>query len=340
MDMVQRQALIEALTKAVTSIKKRGDEGEYIRLLSALKKQLPYHIKKVYPIRKEVYKVYTTTGVFILKGYSSFSRLKLQEAFTDSIKKEGFRKSYSFIKLDQEPIVYDNQYFGCLPFIEPHPTPFTFKTNSERLEGLKLLSEFHQVTKRTVKGYQTLIPEYNLRKKWKERLKKFKDNKKVLHKYLPTDVINEWIQWGEWSLNGIKQHEHNMVDEQVILHGDVAHHNYLRKKDGTLYLIDFDLISIGSKQLDLLQYSNRILPSIDWNLDALLQYKDLYQLTQNPGYLHALVYPTDLFREWNRLIKEGSDRNHKKVQSMLNQSLSQLHLRQDFTSKIINHISK
>jgi hypothetical protein len=337
--MDQLQALIEALTKAVTSINKRGDEGEYIRLLSSLQKQLPYQIKKVYPIRKEVYKVYTGTGVFILKGYSSLGRLKLQEAFTDSIRKEGFQKSYSFIKWNLEPIVYDNQYFGCLPYIEPHSTPFTFKSHTERLEGLSLLDEFHQVTKHTVKGYQTLIPEYNLQNKWTERLEKFKNNKKILRKYLPQEVISEWIEWGEWSLNGIEHHVNRMKEENVVLHGDVAHHNFLRKKDGTLYLIDFDLISIGSKHLDLLQYANRILPSIDWNIKSLAQYKDLRKLMANPGYLHALVYPTDLFREWNRMVKERSDNNPKKLKAMLDQSLSQLRLRQHFNAQIKSSFS-
>lgn len=341
MDMGLRQIQIEGSTRVVNFIdKKRGDDSENIRLLSSFQEQFPFHIKEIYPIRDHVFKINTTKGVFILKGYSSYSRLKLQETFTATLRKEGFHKTYSFFQLDQEPIVYKNKYFGCLPFIEPHHRSFTFENEKEIQEGLNLLNEFHQITKNSVKRYQTILAEYNIQKKWTERFDEFVNNINAISKYIPKELISEWVYWAKWSLEGINKY-HSSLDKEdpVILHGDVAHHNFLRKKDGKLYLIDFDLISIGSKNIDLLQYANRILPFIHWKLTHLYQIKGFIPMLSNPVYLYALVYPTDLFREWNRIIREGTEQNAFKLQMVMNQSLLMVNLRQKFNTELIKLVS-
>jgi hypothetical protein len=341
MDMDRQLTRIEGLTRVVNFIdKKRGDESEYIRLLSSFQQQFPYQIKEIYRIRDHVFIINTTRGAYILKGYSSYSRLKLQETFTATLQKEGFRKTYVFLQLSHDPIVYQNKYFGCLPFIEPHHQSFSFEKENERQEGLILLNEFHQVTKNSVKRYQTILPEYNIQKKWTERFDEFVNNINTVSKYIPIEVILEWINWAEWSLAGISKLNDSIEKEHpVILHGDVAHHNFLRKKDGKLYLIDFDLISIGSKNIDLLQYANRILPFINWNLTHFYQYKDFKRLLSNPVYIYALVYPTDLFREWNRLIREGSEQNFSKLQLVMNQSLLLHKFRKQFNTDLIKKMT-
>jgi thiamine kinase-like enzyme len=341
MDMGHHRIQIEGSTRVVNFIdRKRGGESENIRLLSTFQKQFPYQIKEIYPIRDHVFKINTTKGVFILKGYSSYSRLKLQETITASLQKEGFHKTYSYLQLDQDPIVYQNKYFGCLPFIEPHHRSFTFENEKERQEGLTLLNEFHRVTKNSVKRYQTILAEFNIQKKWTERFDEFVKNTKVVSKFIPNDIISEWIYWAKWSLEGIKKHHSSIEKEHpVILHGDVAHHNFLRSKDGKLFLIDFDLISIGSKHIDLLQYANRILPFINWELNHLYQYKGFDTLLFQPVYLYALVYPTDLFREWNRVIREGIEKNPFRLQIVMKQSILMLNLRQQFNTDLINMVT-
>jgi thiamine kinase-like enzyme len=341
MDMDHQLIQIEGLTRVVNFIdKKRGDESENLRLLSSFQQQFPYHIKEIYPIREHVFKINTTKGAYILKGYSSYSRLKLQETFTASLQKEGFHKTYSFLQLDQEPIFHQNKYFGCLPYIEPHHRSFTFETEKERVDGLNLLNEFHLVTINSVKRYQTILAEFNLLKKWTERFDEFVNNTNTVSKYIPMEVISDWMNWAEWSLEGINQHKDSLtIDPPVILHGDVAHHNFLRKKDGKLLLIDFDLITIGSKNMDLLQYANRILPFINWNFNHLYQYKSFKSMLSNPVYMYALVYPTDLFREWNRVIREGVEQNSFRLQMVLNQSLLMMNVRKQFHTELIKLVT-
>ncbi|WP_442595199.1 phosphotransferase [Neobacillus sp. D3-1R] len=322
--------------KAVNMIdRKRGDDGVNIRLLSSFQKQFPYKIKELYPLRDHVFKIKTSKGSFILKGYSSYNRLKLQETFTSSLHKEGFNNTYSFIILDQDPIMYENKYFGCIQYIEPHKRTFSYISDNERQEGLSLLDNFHEITKQSVGRYQSILPEFNLQKKWLERRDQFVKNTPIISHYISSDLIKEWLNWADWSLEGIIKNEHIIESEpSVILHGDVAHHNFLRGKSGKLYLIDFDLISIGPRSMDLLQYSNRILPFINWNLNSLIRYKSLKDLFRNQSYIYALVYPTDLFREWNRFIRENHFRDVYKLQNLINQTLSKMQLRQEFTKQL------
>jgi hypothetical protein len=341
MDMVQLLVQIEATTRAVNFInKQRGDEGDHIRLLSSFQKQFPYRIQEIYPLRDHVFRINTTKGIFILKGYTSYSRLKLQETFTSSLQNEGFNKTYTFINLNQDPIVYEGKYYGCLPFIEPNHRSFSYNNEKERQEGLSILEEFHQVTKFSVQRYQTILSDYSLQKKWTERFNQFLLNLSAVSKYVPNEMVLEWIQWGEWSLDGLSKHYHLLEKEPpVILHGDVAHHNFLRKKDGKLFLIDFDLISIGPSSIDLLQYANRILPFIKWDINSLVQHRNLKKLMTSDIYIYALVFPTDLFREWNRLIREGFDQNAFKLQQVLNQSFLNFTLRQQFVNELKKLVS-
>lgn len=326
----------EYLTKVVNLIdRNRGDDSENIRLLSIFQKQFPYKINEIYRLRDNVYKIKTAKGVYILKGYSSYNRLKLQETFTSSLQKEGFDQTYSFISFNQDPIIYEGRYFGCIQYIEPLKRSFSYISEKERQEGLCLLDTFHRITEQSVRRYQSILPEFNLHKKWLERRNQFERNSHFISHYVSNEMILEWLKWADWSLDGIIRNESTIEKEpNVILHGDVAHHNFLRGKDGKLYLIDFDLISIGPSSMDLLQYANRILPFINWNMNSLIGYKSLERLLNEHSYIYALAYPTDLFREWNRFIRENNDRTGLKLQQLINQTLTKMKLRQQFINQL------
>jgi len=100
----------------------------------------------------------------------------------------------------------------------------------------------------------------------------------------------------------IKNKEYFLKKPYCIIHGDVAHHNFILGNDG-LYLIDFDLAKMAPDILDDLQFCNRILPHLDWSLEKLSMYKPLEKNLQEKSFLSALIYPTDLLREWNYFLK-------------------------------------
>src|SRR5690606_14014221 len=122
--------------------------------------------------------------------------------------------------------------------------------------------------------------------------------------FVQKEIINELLAWADWSLRGIEEEAWLFQSgRQVILHGDVAHHNFLRAKDQSLYLLDFDLVAIGSPHSDYLQYANRILPFMNWSFEELKEYPIFKYSLEEIGFLHALAYPTDIFREWISVIR-------------------------------------
>ncbi|WP_071395892.1 phosphotransferase [Bacillus tuaregi] len=324
------------------TIKFRGDDGFHNRLLSYLKQHLPFQILSLTPLRKNVYIVSLKDGFqFVLKGYSSLRRLKIQEVFTQSLKKAGFDYSYSFYSLPNEHrLFFESQYFGFLEYLRRGENTFYYDSMDHCQEGLTLLQSFHIASEKLVDSYRTILPAFHLIDKWEERLQQFQANAHVLSSFLQKEVIEGLIYWAEWSLTGLRQEKESLYSfPNVILHGDVAHHNFFRISTGELYLIDFDLISTGPSIADYLQYSNRILPFLSWSIKELSSFQLLQSYFQHPVFLYALAFPTDIFREWNRLVKEHTYNDVRKVRSVMELTLGQLDERLAFYKQLETNIN-
>lgn len=318
----------------------RGDDFFQNRLFSYLQNQLNVPIKEISQIRKQVYKVKAESFEFILKGFSSYHQLILQKDFLTALKREGFQKTYSYYPVEKEPpLLFERNYYGCLEFIRPSKKEFTFKQQQDRLDGLKLLSQFHEVNETLVKQYTGNIPSFDQLGKWQERTITFMNNLPVIRYFVQKEIINEMLIWADWSLKGIER-ELGLFEtgKKVILHGDVAHHNFLRNKDKEIYLIDFDLISSGNPRSDYLQYANRILPFIHWSFQKLADYKEIATYLDEKGFLYALAFPTDIFREWNRAIREQTYLQPARIQQLLEMTVIQFQQRQNFFAELRQYL--
>jgi thiamine kinase-like enzyme len=313
-----------------------GGDDYFNRLLSYFKQQFKEPIVKMEQIRDNVFIIKTKTKKYVVKGYSKYKKLRLQETFTATLHQEGFEKTYKFLSDPiKEPLFFEGDYFGCIEYLNPHPKAFTFYSHKNRKEGLKLLEEFHTVTSACITRYKTLLSYGNLQAKWSERLTTFKRYRPQICHYLNEETVDELMEWAEWSLRGMKDHESFFPNEpHVILHGDVAHHNFHRDTTGTLDLIDFDLIHIGPACIDFLQYANRILPSIDWSIDELSHYKQIGEFLKEKAFLYALAFPTDIFREWNRILREKKHPKEYHFKYVINLTLEQFSLRREFVQQI------
>ena len=78
-----------------------------------------------------------------------------------------------------------------------------------------------------------------------------------------------------------------------------------------------EVLSIGTPRSDYLQYANRILPFLHWSFQDLAKYKELAIYMNEKGFIYALAFPTDLFREWNRAIREQTYLQPAKIQQLL-----------------------
>ncbi|PLR78015.1 aminoglycoside phosphotransferase [Bacillus sp. V3-13] len=318
-----------------TKTRNGGDDFFHNRLLSFLQKELRRELIEFTPVRKNVYFVRTNDFPFILKGFSTLRRLTLQQAFTASLKNERFQNTYSFYDMTNgKPLVFEKNYYGCLEYLERGGSPFSYRLASCRIAGLNLLAEYHKISKKLVKRYEPLLPRFKLLEKWQERLLLFKKNIPVISYYVDKKIIDHFIDCGENVLAYLeKNKEESDSDSETILHGDVAHHNFLQTST-KLHLIDFDLISIGPESADYLQYANRILPFINWSARELFSHPILDIYKNDKLFLYSLMFPTDIFREWNRIIREETYRDPKKLTVVKSITTGQFPLRQKFIAEV------
>ena len=319
-----------------TTFNQKGDDDYFIRLLSYLRSHLKENILEMVPYRKSVILIKTDKNTYMLKGFHTNKRLRLQEAFTSTLRKEGFSKTYLFVHPQiKDTLFFEGTYFGCMEYIAPNKIPFSFQSQKNRQEGLELLEQFHGVTSSFESRYRTLIAKGVIIEKWKDRGKMFSSNISFLKYFINDKILAELLDWASWSLTGMEKNRSLFVNEPYcILHGDVAHHNFLRDSNGILHFIDFDLISIGPPSLDYLQYANRILPSMDWSFERLAPFSQYEKLLNEKAFLYALAFPADIFREWNRLIREGTYRDQPKYDQVMDLTIGQFYSRKKFIDSL------
>jgi hypothetical protein len=316
------------------NFKQKGD-SDFLNCLLSYLEDHQLEVKKIETVRSNVYLLKQKNGqFFILKGFANQDKWHRQKKLTDCLRKNGFLKTYEFYS--QIPAFqYKNRSFAFIEYIQPHKEKFHFFAEENRREGLSLLSHFHRASRGALAELSGEIPAFDQIQKWEERLRSFKSVLPIISSYVSDFILQKWISWALWSLKGMKFFEDSLYNEEhTIVHGDVAHHNFLRRSDGALCLIDFDLMTAGPAAIDYLQYANRILPSVNFNASLLWNYKELTHYQTNPAFLYALAYPTDIFREWNRLIKENRLGNPSQLHAVWKMTVQDFTYRMDFNRKM------
>lgn len=307
-----------------------GDSEFHTRLLNSLNDS-GRQLKKIENIRDNIYIIQTNNEKYLLKGFHNEKKLEAQKILTRKLKANGFTRTYDFIK-DIPSFYYDGERYEWIEYLSGSRKSFSFNSSSNRSEGLDLLQDFHSATRRFYKSVPA--SSFNQLEKWEERKSDFEDNTKIVNRYASSKLIESWLEWADFSLKGLRKYEDYLYSEpKCIVHGDVAHHNFFRKSNGSLFLIDFDLISKAPPIIDYLQYSNRIMPHIQnskqlWDFGQFRKYKD------NPAFLYALTYPSDIFREWNRIIRTNSFRDNAYLHSVWKLSVEEWSTRKKLYKEI------
>ncbi|WP_409297481.1 phosphotransferase [Peribacillus sp. SCS-26] len=320
-------------------VNKKGDSAFRARLLAYLK-QNGIEPQKIEKIRNNVFKIQAKRKTFFIKGFSNKRKYQIQRSFTKLVKEHGFHKTYSFL-FSLTPLEYQGSHFALLEYLKPHKDVFRFHSRTDREEGLALLGELHKASGKVLgdKRFSFSIPRYNQSAKWTERLEEFKKITHIVAEYVPPSIIKRVIAWAEWSLAGLKENETRLYDQpEVITHGDVAYHNFLRVESGELYLIDWDLLSKSPAITDYLQYANRILPAISYSLEELWSYHAFKKLQENPAFLYGLCYPTDILREWNRLARDHKILSQHHIHSVWKLTVEDFEQRSRFQRRLARQI--
>lgn len=242
----------------------------------------------------------------ILKGFSSYEKWHRQQMVTSLIKQAGFEQTYQMYK-EPHPFELEGLWYGFIECLPTSRKAFSFANREDRIEGANLLEAFHN----HADSLSISLPSFNQLRKWQDRFVLFLKHAPLISEHISASIVKEWITWGEWSLKGMAAHQGDLHKEKkTIIHGDCAHHNFLRKQDGTLTLIDFDLIAKAPRLYDYLQYANRILPHLEHPDTEIWDYSQIKAYQENPAFLYALAYPSDIFREWNLLFRTKFHLDH------------------------------
>ncbi len=308
-----------------------GDDLFYDRLLFYLNKTFPFSVQAVKPIKNRVYKISSPEKTFILKAFHSYHSLNIQKMFIDSLSREGFSNTCSFLRFTDEILFFDGSYYATVEYIPSADPPFTFRSEPDRLDGLCLLRQYHSASQRLAGPFESMAGRYKILKKWRRRTALFLKNIPIVKFFVQKEMLDEILIWADWALKGLEQNLSLMKQSaDVVLHGDLADHNFIRSGNHTLYLIDFDLISIGLPIWDYLQYAYRILPYLNWSLDELNRIESFSNFLKERAFIFALAYPSDIFREWNRAVREHHISKMDKLRPLLHLTVKQFEERQQF----------
>ncbi|MCJ7839914.1 aminoglycoside phosphotransferase family protein [Lederbergia sp. NSJ-179] len=312
-------------------------DGTNHRLLLLLKKYFDLPFIRMQPIKKMVWLLSTKNQHWILKEFSTQANFKKQAAFTEELRKEGFQQTYS---IHPKPFILEKRVFGLIDYIESRAdSKVDYQQSSQIKEVLVLLEKYHHSTANISKSVKEQIPIFEQIKKWNKRLIDFRHSL-PLHTWYPVhSYLNHYAEFGEWALEKMQKHAAFFTkDPHCIIHGDVASHNFIRDKKNQLWIIDFDLIAVAPAHIDYLQLSNRILPYLDWDINRLFSFHPLQSFKNTQPFLAALVYPTDIFREWLHFTRGTSIEQKRKWPMMENLLLNQFKQRMQMSREIMNKI--
>jgi hypothetical protein len=149
-----------------------------------------------------------------------------------------------------------------------------------------------------------MIPRYQLYEKWTRRYQSFLYDLFAIKQIMENEEISFILQCSRYFFEQFPKFFHSfMSEEQAIIHGDVASHNFLRTGQEEIYLIDYDLIAVAPPSIDYLQYASRVLPHVQWSFAYLEQWTAFQSLLAKPWFLTALIFPADLMREYRFFLR-------------------------------------
>lgn len=294
--------------------------------------------------RENVIWIKTKQGKYVLKGFNRSEtcnkQLKLSKLYHGQ--KPRIMGTYTVFPNQKKTVQFGKYIWAIMPFYKGEGLHFGKKDDVKA--GIDAISRFHSFSKHIPDPLYEQLTSYSLFKKWSDRLDAFKFHARSAnwnHQMRP--LISEIIMWGEWSLNhfdheAVEKLEKKAYKKKEITHGDVAPHNFVKHKEKDTYLIDFDLFAAVPQAFDWLQYANRILPFWHWSYETMEEVgnEDFLKGFTKRWFVISLVFPTDLYREWNRALKTG---DKEMIDAVTRFTLRDFSHRKKFVEKIMKRMS-
>jgi thiamine kinase-like enzyme len=317
----------------------RGDDYTY-RLLSFLRYKLNDYSSSLKKLKEGKWVLYSNGVKWFVKKYPSQSRFIMQETLVRMLVQQNFPHVLRFHPIHQrEVLIFEGHPIGLTMWLETSE-PISYENERDRMDVLFVLKKFHSCTEKMKGKWLEELPRYKWLKKWKKRLSQFENNIPFLQSFIQPYYLYTYLEWGKRAVEQLEAL--NLVEKpSCITHGDVAHHNFLRSKNGNVYLIDFDLIALSTPLMDDLQFCNRILPYIDWSLNEIKQLHGYHPYLDQLVFYLGLLYPTDIFREWNRFLREDYNYKQRAWNYLIHLTIHQFPQRMQFSQEVhqeMNHL--
>lgn len=265
-----------------------------------------FDVKK--KIKPNVWHCQSNKEEVVVKKYDNPMVAKKVKAIHESLADMQFPHTISKVKLEDNNILIQ-------PWIKNART-YNYQFKSDRTHSLAILHQLHQTGEKVDWSKEEyLLPIYDLKQKWQERLQKFILHYAQVSVYLGTDNCNQLILYAQEALSEFKKIE-PLKSQKTLLHGDIVHHNFLRDLKGNNILIDFDLASYGHPEEELIMWMHRVLPNLNYNLKALLDEQP--SLKRIPEiYLQTLRFPNEILREWMYVKTVTTERQQAFVEELI-----------------------
>lgn len=171
-----------------------------------------------------------------------------------------------------------------------------------------LLTQFHEAGQPL--AYR--LPILQLEAKWHYRLLQFESLESILLPILQQNFYNI-VRIAHYALR------RGCFPKEAVtaLHGDVAHHNFLKDAANNFYMIDLDLSAAGNAAEEFILWMHRLLPHHRFNIHDVLDI--VPQLECYERYFSLLLFPNELIREW--LFFYGEKRMHPYLMELTEQTL-------------------
>ena len=194
-------------------------------------------------------------------------------------------------------------YWACMEFVEGRALDYSLK--EDRQLALEKIAHFQQ---EAVGFKSNALSLLSLKRKWTNRWIRFtQDIEQTVFSSDHHELIQRYVAVGKSVLSemtGLDDLEEKAFQNNIIVHGDPAQHNFIFHIDGLL-LIDGDLVAYAPHEYDYLQLLTRMLPYCSWSLDEWSDYPipALENCITNPSLRRLLAYPADFYRDW--LLEPG-----------------------------------
>lgn len=279
------------------------------RLFFLLQNEYGLRVKNIKAIKHNVWVAAACEGCWVIKRYRTFFEAMRQAVFMQALRKAEFAHAPAiYTAIGQNGVFFFEDAFWVMQTYISDAERLSFSRQQDIADGLELLQTYHSITGVLINIplFQAMIPYYHLYSRWRRRYYDFYAHLSLIERIMDKEDIAWAIQHAEYCLSTLAGYMPFLAAESVtIIHGDVASHNFLRAKKGKVYLIDYDNISIASPGIDYLQYANRILPYLQWSFSQLYRFPLFSFWLTKPWFLHALLFPADIMREWRFALQHN-----------------------------------